>query len=434
MRGAYYNELDQQKAAWLRELMRRGLIAEGDVDERSIADVSADDVRGYVQCHWFAGVGIWSYALRLAGWPDDRPIWTASCPCQPFSAAGKGEGVRDPRHLWPNLFALISARRPECVIGEQVSSADGLAWFDLVQADMGCARYTCGGIDTCAAGVGAPHIRQRLYWAARLADVQRAGFPLGHGEPGDRGQARETCGRTQRLGDLGGLADARCARLEERPSEPGDARGQRAATVGDCGSGRLEHDTRDGREQRRPEPSGGSAERGCGAVRVGDDHGERCDGERVSILKGRSQQAGAEAGRPGPVNGAWAGADHGGVGDDTQREGGPRHRQSGSSRGQQEQAGGSSVPGPVNGYWRGADWVLTRPQRVGDAPSLRPVESTPGPLDDGAAPGMVRGGYSRFPLAQGEEARVLRLKGYGDGIVSQQAAAFVQACAEEWGL
>lgn len=125
MKGAYYNEIDKQKAAWLRELISRNLIAPGDVDERSIADVRPDDLRGYQQCHFFAGIGIWSYALRLAGWDDDREVWTGSCPCQPFSAVGKGEAFDDERHLWPVWFPLIEARRPIVVFGEQVSSIGG---------------------------------------------------------------------------------------------------------------------------------------------------------------------------------------------------------------------------------------------------------------------------------------------------------------------
>ena len=84
----YYNEHDAKAAAWMRELIKEGLIADGDVDERSIVDVQPGDLAGYTQCHWFAGIGGWSLALRLAGWPDDRPVWTGSCPCQPFSSAG----------------------------------------------------------------------------------------------------------------------------------------------------------------------------------------------------------------------------------------------------------------------------------------------------------------------------------------------------------
>jgi DNA (cytosine-5)-methyltransferase 1 len=164
--AAYYNEHDKHAAAWLRELIRNGLIADGEVDERSIVDVRADDLRGFVQCHFFAGIGGWSYALRLAGWPDDRECWTGSCPCQPFSVAGKGEGADDPRHLWPAWFPLIRERRPATVHGEQTSSKDGRYWLDLVLADLEGIDYAIGAFDLPAAGVGAPHCRQRLWFVA----------------------------------------------------------------------------------------------------------------------------------------------------------------------------------------------------------------------------------------------------------------------------
>lgn len=159
---AFYNEIDKFAAAWLRNLIAAGHIAPGDVDERDIRDIRPTDLDGYTQCHFFAGIGVWSRSLRNAGWPDDRPVWTASCPCQPLSTAGSRLGFADERHLWPHFFHLVEYHRPPEVLGEQVASKDGLAWVDLVSADMEGADYTFGVKDICAAGFGAPHIRQRL--------------------------------------------------------------------------------------------------------------------------------------------------------------------------------------------------------------------------------------------------------------------------------
>lgn len=164
--AAYYNEIDPFAAQWLRNLIAAGHIAPGEVDERSIEDVTPDDLRGFTQCHFFAGIGVWSHSLRLAGWPDDRPVWTGSCPCQPFSAAGKGDGFADERHLWPHFFHLISERRPQHVFGEQVASGNANTWFDLVQADLEGVGYAFGLVPFTSAGIGAPHIRERAYWVA----------------------------------------------------------------------------------------------------------------------------------------------------------------------------------------------------------------------------------------------------------------------------
>jgi DNA (cytosine-5)-methyltransferase 1 len=162
----YYNEFDKYAAQWLRNLIDAGHIAPGDVDDRSISDVRPSDLVGYTQCHFFAGIGGWSLALRLAGWPDDRPVWTGSCPCQPFSVAGQGAGVADERHLWPHWFHLIRAVRPPTVFGEQVEAAVNHGWLDLVQDDMEGEGYAFAPIGIPAAGVGAPHIRQRLWFVA----------------------------------------------------------------------------------------------------------------------------------------------------------------------------------------------------------------------------------------------------------------------------
>lgn len=170
---AYYNENNPFAADWLETLISLGVIAAGEVDRRSIEDVQSDDLAGFTQCHFFAGIGGWSYACRLAGWPDDKPVWTASLPCQPFSVAGKGRGKDDERHLFPAFASLARERRPSIVFGEQVASKAGRAWFRSVRNEMEGMGYGAAAADLCASGVGAPHPRQRLYWLAHPVGMQQ---------------------------------------------------------------------------------------------------------------------------------------------------------------------------------------------------------------------------------------------------------------------
>lgn len=162
--SAYYNEHDVYAAQWLRNLIAAGHIAPGDVDERSIEDVHPDDLRGYTQCHFFAGIGAWSLALRRAGWDDSRRVWTGSCPCQPFSAAGKGAGLDDERHLWPAFHWLIQQCQPAIIFGEQ--SAAAIEWVQIVRSDMELINYRFAAVPFEAASAGAWHLRQRLYFVA----------------------------------------------------------------------------------------------------------------------------------------------------------------------------------------------------------------------------------------------------------------------------
>lgn len=197
MTGVYYNELDRFPAEWVQRLADAGHLPAGFVDCRDIRDVSPDDVRGYGQAHFFAGIGGWPLALRLAGWPDNVPVWTGSCPCQPFSSAGRGRGTDDPRHLWPEWFRLIRECGPSIVFGEQVASPLGRAWLDSVSADLEGIGYAVGVADLPACGVGAPHIRSRLFFVAYSVRSGRAEGGSGAGERPAPG-----CGVS------GGVADA----------------------------------------------------------------------------------------------------------------------------------------------------------------------------------------------------------------------------------
>ena len=237
----YYNEFDPYAAQWLRNLIDAGHIAKGEVDTRSIKDVNASDLTGYVQCHFFAGLGGWSHALRLAGWPDNRPVWTGSCPCQPFSAAGTQKGTADDRHLWPVWFNLIRECRPGVVFGEQVEAAINHGWLDLVQSDLESEGYACGAAGIPAAGVGAPHIRQRLWF---VADAEHDG-----GRANEQG--RQAQGRTVD-GWSSGLADADSGRHDGRATTTGRQAGASAGIASGSESDQLADDFDAGLQGRLP--------------------------------------------------------------------------------------------------------------------------------------------------------------------------------------
>ncbi|ELX1420919.1 DNA cytosine methyltransferase [Escherichia coli] len=345
--AAYYNEIDPFAAQWLRNLIAGGHIVPGEVDERSIEDVSPDDLRGFTQCHFFAGVGVWSHSLRLAGWPDDKPVWTGSCPCQPFSAAGKGDGFADERHLWPHFFHLISERRPQHVFGEQVAAGNANAWFDLVQTDLEGMGYAFGLVPFASAGVGAPHIRERAYWVAHACSEHESAA-------GDEAWSATRL----RSGSIDGMANAsgerfnRIDSLLQRKESGRDAEGL-------------------------PEAAGIGIASGLGNANV----------TRLEGLGGNDCAAGRE-GQTGSVT----------------------------------EAGLYMRPLEVNGFWRDADWLLCRDGK------WRPVEPGTFPLVDGAAArlGRVESGVARVASSN----RVGRLKGYGNAINAQAAAAFISAYME----
>nr|WP_254227759.1 DNA cytosine methyltransferase [Burkholderia gladioli] len=277
-------------------------------------------MRGYTQCHFFAGIGVWSYALRRAGWSDDRPVWTGSCPCQPFSAAGKGAGFDDERHIWPSWFHLISECRPAVVFGEQVASSAVEPWIDLVQADVESLGHAFGCVPFPSAGVNAPHIRDRAYWLAYAdSSARREGRSDVRGRL-DRGDAQPRPG-SGGGGLPGGMGYAQC-----------------------LGAGR--HTGASARAQ------GGSELRSVG------DHA-RSSGAARGL-------ADTEFGNAAEPEGQW------------NRPGNPQ-----GARAPSESQGCSALPasrptGPADSFWRDVDWLFCRDGK------WRPVEPGTFPLVDGA--------------------------------------------------
>ena len=372
--GAYYNEIDPYAAAWLRNLIAAGHIADGVVDERSIEDVRPSDLAGFTQCHFFAGLGVWSRALRAAGWPDDRPVWSGSCPCQPFSAAGKGAGFADERHLWPAFGHLIKECKPAVVFGEQVASKDVDVWIDLVHADLEAMGYAFGSVPFPSAGVGAPHIRDRNYWVANAQSTRTRGRSR---KVSSAPSAVQSSPSRQGNGDAAGsnsaimrLADHDQHRLgastwdefhhTEHHAEPRSGVCGMAHTDGrDAGAERQQP----GREQRQ-QPEDSSALR-LAHAQVSGRGEERTDAGGIAL--GDSAQ-GIAAGL------VYGGADH--------------------------------RPGPTNGYWRNADWLGCTDGK------WRPVE-----------PGT-------FPLAHGATSRVGRLRAYGNAINAEAARVWIECVME----
>ena len=385
--SAYYSENDKVKAAVLREAIRAGAIAPGDVDERSITDIRAGDLVGYTQCHFFAGGGFWSLALRLAGWPDDRPVWTGSCPCPSFSAAGKGGGFDDPRHLWPDWDRLIEEYRPAVVFGEQTDDAVGYGWLDLVQTDLERKAYAVGKAILGACSVGAPHIRQRLYF---VGDAGGEGLEKCVAASGQDGRATEPWPRTaaERGSDVGELANTHMRGRQNGRAEIGGAdecrnssaiRSQieESGTAGELG---------DAEGQRRGKARAGS---GRSSQRYGDagELGELADTHRERRECQPNEQ-------PSAVE--REGIDSEGIG-----------RELGALR-----TGNSLLGGPVGGYWGDAEWIPCRNPKVPGAIEWRPIK---------------RG---TFVLAARYPERVAELRLAGDAINVYTAKAFIEAYLE----
>jgi DNA (cytosine-5)-methyltransferase 1 len=369
---ALYNENEPYAAQWLENLVAAGHIADGRVDARSIYDMSPNDLVDATQAHFFAGIGVWSYALRLAGWPDDLPVWTGSCPCQPFNVAGKRKGFEDDHHLWPVWFKLIQQCKPPIIFGEQIASPDGLRWFDLVSTDLEGAGYAVGAADTCAAGVGAPHIRQRLYFVAISDKVTPAWWRESMGERirGIRTDGAVNEGQGMPEAWWGGRANALADADGYKSSSGGEK--QSSGRSGDDGVLAGTNCISGNKECEEP----GRSYRGSYEDKRG---GLGCCGEPRFL--GNTDGAGLERRKD--------------LREDDGEKLTPTQRTSGDAN-----------PPLLWNFWADAEWIPCRDGK------WRPAQS------------------GSFPLAYGATARVGRLRSFGNALNAAQAQAFISAVME----
>ena len=424
--AAYYNEIEPYAAQWLRNLIKAGHIAPGYVDERSIMDVKAEDLRDFTQCHFFAGIGVWSLALRNAGWPDDRAVWTGSCPCQPFSTAGNQLGTDDARHLAPVWLALIAKCQPAKIFGEQVAAAIKKHWLDDLFLELERQGYACGASVLPACAVGAPHIRERLWFGASLlADPYGEPCKRGGNFGAKRGNELTNGLSFDGLADASGFergeGDAQSGGLQQRDRAAGEFAGS-----GKCCPVQLERvayaDIRQREQQNKSlcagrdavndgRSSGGLADAaGHRQLRTGTtaatQAGQRKRFKQFRLIPHRSERcsifnvfnaaglADLRMADPNQQRSQGFGNEHNKIGRKK-----PDVRPAGLCDG----AGIAAVSGTLNGRWADADWLLCKDGK------WRTVEA------------------GTFPLADGIANRVGRLRAYGNCIVSEAATQFIKA-------
>ena len=412
--SAYYNEFDPKAAAWIRQLIKNGMIADGEVDERSITEVTADEIRGFTQHHFFAGIGGWSYSLRLANWADSRPVCTASLPCQPFSVAGAQKGVDDERHLLPHFIELVKQCNFQTIFGEQVPGAIKHGWLDDLCTEMERESYSVGQIVLTAAGEGAPHIRQRLYWVADSSATRLQGHGRSEQEsvsPGWKGE--------ERYDSESSMANTSSDRLGRRDELKAGERNQMLTGSSSDNDGLVYTNgsrPQQGRESTEATGHWNTVESTSSISRMGDNSSERLEG-------------GARESVQGTVDGFTSASSRMG---DTEHDGHAASSEPGSyatsirdsktwtdSPCESERASASRVISE----WDNPDWLYCRDEKY------RPIKPGIKPLANGLPKGVGYSSDQSEPIDADstQEARVMRLKGYGNAIVPQVASSFIQA-------
>ena len=148
------------------------------VDVRTVCNV---EIEAFVQANLVA--------KTEEGRMDNAPIWTdlktfpareflgkisgliGGYPCQPFSSAGKRQGEKDPRHLWPYILKHVRAIRPVWCFWENVAGHTTMGLWRVL-SDLEEEGYRCAWGIFSAEEVGAPHQRKRVFILAKLPNAR----------------------------------------------------------------------------------------------------------------------------------------------------------------------------------------------------------------------------------------------------------------------
>ena len=316
-------------------------------------------------------------------WRGRIDILTGGFPCQPYSSAGRRLGTEDDRHLWPEMLRAIREIKPRWVVGENVSGL--LSWnegvvFEEVQTDLEAEGYEVQAFVLPAAGVGAPHRRDRVWIIAHCeSNRDRGGLSRMESTDDSQWKSKECRKNNDQHRDNGTIRDAPNTKISDQWSglRTNGKKEQRRGRSGDASAQETTSDTQDYRCGRREGRQCGDKQR----RRVQPE--EREGGELGSEASGRGRERfDTDTGNKGLQ------------GDEQHGASDPEQRQPGSLR--------SIAKLPQSEYW--SEWPTEPPLRGRD-------DGIPEQLD-----GIT---FSKW--------RTESIKGYGNAIVPQVALQIFKA-------
>ena len=183
----------------------------------------------------FPNIPIATDVKELANDPErlvpDHDILTAGYPCQPFSVAGLRKGEKDDRHIWPDIFRIVTFKRPSWCVFENVYGHVALG-LDKVLSDMESQGYATRTFIVPACSKNAPHRRDRLWIVCKNVEDSNSGRLE---ERNSKSQEASRSVRTSaRDGDgetLGDTSSGGRGRLRVSREEVGDSSSQEAQSV-----------------------------------------------------------------------------------------------------------------------------------------------------------------------------------------------------------